>query len=57
MLVAVNRSSSINALHVPTEGNVLQGCSKLTRLSGDEIEFEGFNLVLPPFGFAIYAVN
>ncbi len=57
MLVAVNRSSSTNTIHVPTDGNVLQGCSKPTWLFGDKSEANGFNLVLPPFGFAIYAVN
>jgi glycosidase len=57
MLVAINRAPSTNTLHVPTEGNVLQGCSKLTFLFGDKSEPTGFDLVLPPFGFAIYGIN
>ena len=57
MLVAVNRAASSQTIHVPTVGNVLQGCTGINLLFGDKGETKGFDLVLPPFGFAIYGIN
>jgi glycosidase len=57
MLIAVNRASHASAINIPTQGNVLQGCSKLTPIFGDKTEPAGFNLVLPRFGFSIYQIN
>jgi len=57
MLIAVNRASRASAINVPAQGNVLQGCSKLTFIFGDKTEPAGFNLVLPPYGFAVYRIN
>jgi glycosidase len=57
MLVAVNRASSPRTIHLPAQGDVLQGCSRLTYLFGDQIQPQGFTLVLPPFGFTILKLD
>jgi neopullulanase len=57
MLIAVNRGSRSNTITIPTEGNVLQSCSKLTFVFGDEARPSAFTVVLPPFGFAVYKIE
>jgi glycosidase len=57
MLIAINRSSSSRVIAVPSQGNVLQGCSKLTLVFGDKAESTAFTVALPPFGFAIYKIE
>jgi neopullulanase len=57
MLIAINRSARSNTVTIPAQGNVLQGCSKLSFVFGDKSEASAFTVVLPPFGFAIYKVD
>ena len=57
MLVLVNRSAAEATVNVPTQSNVLEGCSKVKYAFGDEARVQGFQFVLPPFGFSIYQVE
>ncbi len=57
ILVAVNRSGKASTLPLPTEGDVLGGCTRATQVFGDAAKVNGWNVTLPGMGFAVFRLD
>ncbi len=57
VLIAVNKATQPATLTIPTTGNALQGCTRVTQIFGDPSPANGFTLTMPPLGFAVFRVQ